>query len=81
MRKWHSKLRERMQRRGFRQEDVAEACGIDTSNFSKMLRGKLDTADDFETDGRSCAAPDGAGGGCGGEGAREGDGHLAGGGG
>lgn len=48
MKKWHGDLRERMQRRGIRQEDVAAVCGYTPEHFSRVLRGRVDAPDDFE---------------------------------
>ena len=47
MKKWHSTLRERIQRGEFRQEDVARTCGYNVYFFSRALRGQVETSDDF----------------------------------
>lgn len=47
MKKWHGELKDRIQRRRFLQEDVAQACGFNESYFSRALRGRVETADDF----------------------------------
>lgn len=48
MRKWHGELRDRIQRGGFRQEDVARAVGYSYAHFSRVLRGKEDATPGFE---------------------------------
>ena len=46
--KWHGDLRNRIQQGDFLQEEVARLARYDPAYFSRVLRGRTVTPDDFE---------------------------------